>query len=223
MYRILKALCNSQTDMCLGKLPIVQRILFCKLCNFCKIRSQNYVMTDNQSASLNWCQASISVRDQLFFLLENFLRQLWVCYFVVHILTRGRVCSLLLLLGLASAVPLGSESRSESHFTAASQSVCLGVKPTWWTFDQILLPFKSLGLEFVVLSVEHHLWWEAGSVLCKSQSSHLSVCTFTINIFVFHTFIIYIYTYTHTHYIIYLYTRPLLVLARYSRLCPTTH
>jgi hypothetical protein len=66
------------------------------------------------------------------------------------------------------------------------------------------------------------LWWEAGSVLCKSQSSHLCVCTFTIYIFVFHTFTIYIYIYIH--YTIHnVYTRPLLVLARYSRLCPTTH
>jgi hypothetical protein len=33
-------------------------------------------------------------------------------------------------------------------------NVCLGVEPTLWTFDQILLPFQ-----------------EFGSVLCKSQSS----------------------------------------------------
>jgi hypothetical protein len=31
------------------------------------------------------------------------------------------------------------------------------------------------------------LWREAWPVLCKSQFSHLSVCTFTIYIFVFHT------------------------------------
>jgi hypothetical protein len=34
-----------------------------------------------------------------------------------------------------------SVSQSQSHFTADSQSVCLGVEPTLWTFDQILLPF----------------------------------------------------------------------------------
>jgi hypothetical protein len=54
-------------------------------------------------------------RDQFFFLLEIFLRQLRICYFVAPSLTRGRVCNLLLL-GLASTVPL----RSESH-----GSVCL--------------------------------------------------------------------------------------------------
>jgi hypothetical protein len=36
---------------------------------------------------------------------------------------------------------------------ALSQSVCLSVEPTLWVFDQILPPFKSLGLEFVVHSV----------------------------------------------------------------------
>jgi hypothetical protein len=28
--------------------------------------------------------------------------------------------------------------------TADSQSVCLGVEPTLWTFDQTLLPFQEL-------------------------------------------------------------------------------
>jgi hypothetical protein len=34
-----------------------------------------------------------------------------------------------------------------------SQSVCLGVEPTLWTFDQILLRFQCLGLKFVVSSL----------------------------------------------------------------------
>jgi hypothetical protein len=42
-----------------------------------------------------------------FFLRFSF-RQLRVCYFAESSLTRGRVCNLLLLLVLASAVPLGS-------------------------------------------------------------------------------------------------------------------
>jgi hypothetical protein len=49
--------------------------------------------------------------DQFFFLLEIFFRQLRVCYFVAPSLSRGRVCNLLLLLGLARAVTLGSKSR----------------------------------------------------------------------------------------------------------------
>jgi hypothetical protein len=55
-------------------------------------------------------------RDQFFFLLEIFFRQLRVCYFVVPTLTRGRVCNLLFLLVLANAVQLGSVSRgSQDH------------------------------------------------------------------------------------------------------------
>jgi hypothetical protein len=54
-----------------------------------------------------------ATRDQFYFLLEIFFRHLLVCYFVAPSLTRGRVCNLLvqLLLGLASAVTLGSKSR----------------------------------------------------------------------------------------------------------------
>jgi hypothetical protein len=47
-------------------------------------------------------------RDQFLFLHEILFRQLQVCYFVASSLTRERVCNLLLLLGLARAVPLGS-------------------------------------------------------------------------------------------------------------------
>jgi hypothetical protein len=52
-------------------------------------------------------------RDQFFFLLRISFRQLRVCHFVAPSLTRGRVCNLLvkLLLGLARAVTLGSNSR----------------------------------------------------------------------------------------------------------------
>jgi hypothetical protein len=67
-------------------------------------------MTDGKPASLSWYQATIRAREQFLFLLEIFLRQLWVCYFMSPSLTRGQVCNLLLLLGLASAVPLQSES-----------------------------------------------------------------------------------------------------------------
>jgi hypothetical protein len=75
---------------------------------------------------------------------------------------------------------------------SVSQSVCLGVEPTLWTFDQILLPFQEFGSGICCpVSVGCPLSREAGPVPCKSQSSHLSVCTFTINIFVFHTFTVY--------------------------------
>jgi hypothetical protein len=97
---------------------------------------------------------------------------------------------------------------------SVSQSVCLGVEYTLWTFEQVLLPFKVFGSGICCpVSVGCPLWREAGTVLCKSQSSHLIVWTFIINIFVFHTFII------NIHYIIHIiYTRPLVVPAWYSSL-----
>jgi hypothetical protein len=80
-------------------------------------QSQSYRTTGGQSASLSWCQATIKARDQFFFRLEIFFRKLRVCYFVAPSLKRRRVCNLLLLLGLASAVPLGSESRGTQNHT----------------------------------------------------------------------------------------------------------
>jgi hypothetical protein len=61
------------------------------------LQSQNYLTTDGQAASLSWCQATIRASDQVFFLLEIFIRQLQVSYFVAPSLTRGRVCNLALL------------------------------------------------------------------------------------------------------------------------------
>jgi hypothetical protein len=56
---------------------------------------------------------------------------------------------------------------SQSHFTADSHSVCLGVEPTLWTFDQILLPVQVFGSEICCLvSVGRPLWREAESGLC---------------------------------------------------------
>jgi hypothetical protein len=116
--------------------------------------------------------------------------------------------------------------KSQSHvtvrvtlrLTVSQYSYVLVSSPLRGRLTRYCSLFKSFGLEFVVPSVERPLWREAGSVLCKLESSHLSVCTFTINIFMFHTFIIYIYIYVYIciHYIIY--TRPLLAPARYNRL-----
>jgi hypothetical protein len=51
----------------------------------------------------------VRARDEFFLLLEISLTHLLVCYFMAPSLTRGRVCSLLFLLGFASAVPLGTQ------------------------------------------------------------------------------------------------------------------
>jgi hypothetical protein len=84
-------------------------------------QSQCYLTTDNQSASLSWCQTTIRARDQFFFLLEIFFRQLRVCYFVSPSLMRGRVCNLLLLQGLVSTVALQSESHGTQDHILLSQ------------------------------------------------------------------------------------------------------
>jgi hypothetical protein len=92
------------------------------LLNTSPIKGQSYLTTDSQLTSLSWwCQATIRACDQFFFLLEIFLRQLRACYLMASSLTKGLVCNLLLLLGLASAVPLGSESRWTEHHNLLSQ------------------------------------------------------------------------------------------------------
>jgi hypothetical protein len=73
-------------------------------------QSQSHITTYSQSASV---RRPSGARDQFFFLLEIFFRQLRVCYFVAPSLTRGWVCNLLFLLVPASAVPLGSALSDE--------------------------------------------------------------------------------------------------------------
>jgi hypothetical protein len=64
-------------------------------------------MTDSQSANQSWCLAPSGTRNQFFFLLEIIFRQWRVCYFVAPSLTRGRICNILLMLILNSAVCSG--------------------------------------------------------------------------------------------------------------------
>jgi hypothetical protein len=69
-------------------------------------QNQSYITTDGQLASLSWNKALIwSLRTDLIT-----VRQFRVCWCGALSLTRGRVCRLQLLLALARAVPLGSES-----------------------------------------------------------------------------------------------------------------
>jgi hypothetical protein len=64
-----------------------------------------------RSANLSWCQAFIWSPCPIFI-----VRQLWICWREAPSSTRGRVCSLQLLLGLASADTLGSEyHRTRNH------------------------------------------------------------------------------------------------------------
>jgi hypothetical protein len=79
-------------------------------------------MTDGQSASLCWCQASSGAQDQNFVI----IRQLRVCSCGAPSLTRRQVCRLQLLLALASAQ---FRVRVTLRLAVYRQSVCLGAKP----------------------------------------------------------------------------------------------
>jgi hypothetical protein len=81
----------------------------------------SFLTSDSKSTSLSWCQATIRAFDQFFFLLETFLSQLRVCCFMAPSLKRGRVCNLFFLIGLASAVPLGSQSRKTQNHILLSK------------------------------------------------------------------------------------------------------
>jgi hypothetical protein len=79
--------------------------------------SQSYITNDGQSASLSWCQPPSGVQDNVFVT----VRQLRVCWCGTPSLTSGRVCSLELLLVIASAVIIGSYSLGTHDHTLLSQ------------------------------------------------------------------------------------------------------
>jgi hypothetical protein len=79
-------------------------------------------MTDGQSASLSSYQAPPGTQDQIFVT----VRQLRVCWCGAPSVTSGRVCHLQLLLGLASAVILGSVGRSVKLLLAFANTAIPG-------------------------------------------------------------------------------------------------
>jgi hypothetical protein len=72
-------------------------------------QSQSHIATDGQSVCQSWCRTPSGAQDQIFITVW----QLRYCYCGEPSLTRGRVCLLYMLLVLASAVFLGSESKQE--------------------------------------------------------------------------------------------------------------
>jgi hypothetical protein len=95
--------------------------------------------------------------------------------------------------------------------------------------------FKCLGLEFVVLLLWGALFEERPGLSFVSHSLVICLCVHLLFTFLSFTLLTYIYIYMYmvnvciyiyihsTIHIRVLYTRPRLVPARYSRLCPTTH
>jgi hypothetical protein len=103
---VLKLLCNGNCRTSVFVAPI-----FSTLPQLCS--NVSYVEVEVTIRSTVSRPVRLGVRplsgtsDQFFFLLDIFFRHLRVCYFVVSSLKSGRVCNLLLLLVLASAVTLG--------------------------------------------------------------------------------------------------------------------
>jgi hypothetical protein len=79
-------------------------------------QSQSHVATDGQSVSKSWC------RDPIWGSWPDIFYYLTFTVFFCAPLTRGRVCLLYMLLALASAVFLGSESLETRDYILLSQT-----------------------------------------------------------------------------------------------------
>jgi hypothetical protein len=84
----------------------------------CSSQSQSHIATDGQSVSTSWCRAPSGAHDQIFIAVW----QLRTCFCGAPSLTRRRVCLLYMLLALASAVFLGSESLGTRDHIFLSQT-----------------------------------------------------------------------------------------------------
>jgi hypothetical protein len=159
VYCLERCSCNSALICSLKLLILVSGTL-------CLHKSRSFLTTGGQSASLSCCQATIRARVQFFFLLEIFFRQLQDCYFVAPSLTRGRVCNLVLLQGLANAVTVWSESHGTQDRILLSQFLRLqleGPRPRIYEYipqeqgGPVILP----GTEFSycrLLRLAGHRW-----------------------------------------------------------------
>jgi hypothetical protein len=74
--------------------------------NWSELSKSNSIATDGESVSKSWCRAPSGTRGQIFITIW----QLRSCFCREPSLTRGRVCLLCMLLALASAVFLASET-----------------------------------------------------------------------------------------------------------------
>jgi hypothetical protein len=82
------------------------------------VQTQSHVATDGQSFSKSWCRALSGAHDQILFITVWQLRS---CFCGAPSLMRRRVCFLYMLLALASAVFLGSESLGTCNYILLSQ------------------------------------------------------------------------------------------------------
>jgi hypothetical protein len=85
--------------------------------NLGQSQSQSHITTDSQSVSKSCCRAPSGAHDQIFITIW----QLRSCFCWAPSLSRGRVCLFYMLLALASAVFLGSESLGTRDYILLSQ------------------------------------------------------------------------------------------------------
>jgi hypothetical protein len=83
--------------------------------------------------------------------------------------------------------------------------------------------FKSLGMEFVVLSLWGALSNDRPGLSFVSHNLVICLCVHLLLTCLWFTYLPYMYIYIYIIQLHIIYTRPLLALARYSGLCPTTH
>jgi hypothetical protein len=129
--RLSSVFCFSWVSLfylCLSRCLFYLSLLsVCLLFSVCLFESESYVTTDGQSASLSWYKAPIWGLQPDFYCHMEYVGQLRVCWYGALSLTRGQVCRLQLLLALASAVILGSESPWDSrpYFTVSDLRLLL--------------------------------------------------------------------------------------------------
>jgi hypothetical protein len=90
------------------------RLLFCTPS---RLKSKSKSHYDWRSVSKSWCRAPCGAHDQIFITVWQFRS----CFCGAPSLTRGRVCLLFMLLALANAVFLGSESLGTRRHIVLSQ------------------------------------------------------------------------------------------------------
>jgi hypothetical protein len=161
-------------------------------------RSQSYFTTKSQSVCLGIEHPS-GTYDQILLAVGMLLseicglvsvgRPLWredgsaICSVITRWSESLRIRNLTLLSHLRLPQPGGTSCLIIRVRVTFRLTVCLDVGPTWWTFNQILLPFQVFGSEICCLvSVGRPLWREVGSVIRLSQDSNFPL--FTSNIYV---------------------------------------
>jgi hypothetical protein len=160
-------------------------------------QSESHFTADSQSVSRSRRRAHfVDVWADIASFARLWVWNLLSCLCGAPSLTRGRVCPLWVRVTLRLTM---------SQYALVSSPLC-------GCLTRYCFLFKSLGLEFVVLSLWGALSDESPSLSFVSHSLVICLCVHFLSTSL---------SFTYIHYTVY--TRPLLVAARYTRLCPTTH